>query len=59
MSDQLIAIRVLNRRCDFCASGVWLYSCRSDRWDKTNQMLQKYSGVSQVGAGYLGCMLPR
>ena len=40
MSDQLIAISVLNRRCDFCASAVWLYSCRSDRWGKTNQMLQ-------------------
>ena len=23
MSDQLIAIRVLNKRCDFCASAVW------------------------------------
>ena len=46
MSDS-IAIRVLNESCESCASAVLLCRCRSDSSGKTNQMLQKYSGLLQ------------
>ena len=45
LSNDCIAIRVLNKRCDSCASAVLLSSCRSDSSGKTNQMVQIYSGV--------------
>ena len=48
MSD-CIAIRVLNERCDSCASAVLLCRCRSDSPGKTNQMRQKYSGLCGSG----------
>ena len=51
MSD-CIAIRVLNERCDSCASAVLLGRCRSDSSGKTNQMLQKYSGLWQDVQGF-------
>ena len=45
LSNDCIAIKVLNKRCDSCASAVLLYRCRSESSGKTNQMLQIYSGV--------------
>ena len=51
-----IAIRVLNERCDSCASAVLLCRCRSDSSGRTNQMIQKYSGLWQdvQGSSYKG-----
>ena len=46
--NDCIAIRVLNEKCDPCASAVLLCRCRSDISGKTNQMLQKYSGLWQA-----------
>ena len=40
-----IAIRVLNERCDSCSLALQVYRYRSDSSGKTNQMLQKYSGL--------------
>ena len=54
LSNDCIAIRVLNKRCNSCASAVLLYRWRSDSSGITNQMLQIYSGVWLAGClGYL------
>ena len=45
LSNDCIALSVLNERCDSCASAVLLYRCGSDSSGKTNHMLQIYSGV--------------
>ena len=45
LTNDCIVIRVLNKRCDSCASAILLYRYRSDSSGKTNQMLQIYSGV--------------
>ena len=54
MSDQFIAIRVLNKRCDFCASAVWLYSCRSV-WHAKMIFIQlsKYQSTFKISVNFV------
>ena len=54
---QLLPIRVLNERCDSCASAFLLYMMQVRQVKvKKNQMLQKHSGLWQdvQGSSYKG-----